>query len=181
MLLLFLRATLCTSPASVAANRRPMTSTQRLKARQNRRWTTSDRSWPPPAYSTRTQCSPTFTSSIRPDLKGGVYGMLNSVYKDSFALGSAPSRASFCVSKLPGTISVEITFIATSDRKNKAGSGRRLRCDYRQERHTRLCGFEIVPISSGPTPNIWIQTLKRKTYTAQGRKCGNRSRISQEA
>ena len=51
--------------------------------------------------------------------KGGVYGMLNSVYKDSFALGSAPSRASFCVSKLPGTISVEITFIATSDRKNK--------------------------------------------------------------
>ncbi len=52
-------------------------------------------------------------------LKGGVYGKLNSVYKDSFALGSAPSRASFCVSKLPGTIGVEITFIATRDRKNK--------------------------------------------------------------
>ena len=52
-------------------------------------------------------------------LKGGVYGKLNSVYKDSFALGSAPSRASFCVSKLPGTLSVEITFIATRDRKNK--------------------------------------------------------------
>jgi len=53
-------------------------------------------------------------------LKGGVYGKLNSVYKDSVALGSAPSRASFCVSKLLGTISVEITFIATSDRKNKS-------------------------------------------------------------
>ncbi len=52
-------------------------------------------------------------------LKGGVYGKLNSIYKDSFALGSAPSRASFCVSKLPGTISVEITFIATRDRRNK--------------------------------------------------------------
>lgn len=51
--------------------------------------------------------------------KGGVYGKLNSVYKDSFVLGSAPSRASFCVSKLPGTISVEITFIATRDRRNK--------------------------------------------------------------
>ncbi len=52
-------------------------------------------------------------------LKGGTYGKLNSVYKDSFALGSAPSRASFCVSKLPGTIGVEITLIATRDRKNK--------------------------------------------------------------
>ncbi|HUQ93171.1 MAG TPA: RidA family protein [Bryobacteraceae bacterium] len=52
-------------------------------------------------------------------LKGGVYGKLNSVYKDSFALGSAPSRASFCVSKLPGSHSVAITFIATRDRKNK--------------------------------------------------------------
>jgi 2-iminobutanoate/2-iminopropanoate deaminase len=52
-------------------------------------------------------------------LKGGVYSKLNSVYKDFFALGSAPSRASFCVGKLPGTISVEITFIATRDRKNK--------------------------------------------------------------
>ena len=45
--------------------------------------------------------------------KGTTYGKLNSVYKDSFKLGTAPSRASFCVSKLPGTISVEITFIAT--------------------------------------------------------------------
>src|SRR5262249_60852343 len=46
-------------------------------------------------------------------------GRLISVYKDSFALGTAPSRASFSVSKLPGTISVEITFIATRDRANK--------------------------------------------------------------
>ena len=51
--------------------------------------------------------------------KGPTYGKLNSVYKDYFRLGTAPSRASFCVSKLPGTISVEITFIATRDRKNK--------------------------------------------------------------
>ena len=51
--------------------------------------------------------------------KGPTYGKLNSVYKDFFPLGTAPSRASFPVSKLPGTISVEITFIATRDRANK--------------------------------------------------------------
>ena len=51
--------------------------------------------------------------------KGPVYGRLNSVYKDFFPLGTAPSRASFPVSKLPGTISVEVTFIATRDRANK--------------------------------------------------------------
>ena len=57
---------------------------------------------------------------LDPDgLTGATYGKLNSVYKDSFALGSAPSRASFCVSKLPGPIGVEITLIATRDRKNK--------------------------------------------------------------
>jgi enamine deaminase RidA (YjgF/YER057c/UK114 family) len=63
--------------------------------------------------------------------KGSVYGKLNSAYKESFALGTAPSRASFCVSKLPGTISVEITFIATRDRKNKG---------------------RVVPDSAGPSP-----------------------------
>lgn len=63
--------------------------------------------------------------------KGSVYGKLNSVYKDSFALGTAPSRASFNVSKLPGTISVEFTFIATRDRKNKG---------------------RVVPDSAGPSP-----------------------------
>jgi 2-iminobutanoate/2-iminopropanoate deaminase len=63
--------------------------------------------------------------------KGPNYGKLNSVYKDFFALGTAPSRASFCVSKLPGTISVEITFIATRDRKNKG---------------------RVVPDSAGPSP-----------------------------
>jgi 2-iminobutanoate/2-iminopropanoate deaminase len=63
--------------------------------------------------------------------KGPVYGKLNSVYKDSFALGTAPSRASFNVSKLPGTISVEFTFIATRDRKNKG---------------------RVVPDSAGPSP-----------------------------
>ncbi len=63
--------------------------------------------------------------------KGPTYGKLNSVYKDYFKLGMAPSRASFCVSKLPGTISVEITFIATRDRKNKG---------------------RVVPDSAGPSP-----------------------------
>jgi 2-iminobutanoate/2-iminopropanoate deaminase len=63
--------------------------------------------------------------------KGSTYGKLNSVYKDYFRLGTAPSRASFCVSKLPGTISTEITFIATRDRANKG---------------------RVVPDSSGPSP-----------------------------
>ena len=63
--------------------------------------------------------------------KGSTYGKLNSVYKDYFKLGTAPSRASFCVSKLPGTISVEFTFIATRDRKNKG---------------------RVVPDSAGPSP-----------------------------
>jgi len=63
--------------------------------------------------------------------KGPTYGKLNSVYKDYFRLGTAPSRASFCVSKLPGTISVEITFIATRDRKNKG---------------------RVVPDLAGPSP-----------------------------
>lgn len=63
--------------------------------------------------------------------KGPTYGKLNSAYKDFFRLGTAPSRASFCVSKLPGTISVEITFIATRDRANKG---------------------RVVPDSAGPSP-----------------------------
>jgi 2-iminobutanoate/2-iminopropanoate deaminase len=63
--------------------------------------------------------------------QGPTYGKLNSVYKDYFRLGTAPSRASFCVSKLPGTISVEITFIATRDRANKG---------------------RVVPDSAGPSP-----------------------------
>jgi 2-iminobutanoate/2-iminopropanoate deaminase len=67
----------------------------------------------------------------RDGYKGPSYGKLNSVYKDFFKLGTAPSRASFCVSKLPGTISVEITFIATRDRANKG---------------------RVVPDSAGPSP-----------------------------
>ena len=63
--------------------------------------------------------------------KGPVYGQLNSIYKNYFALGTAPSRASFCVGKLPGTISVEFTFVATRDRKNKG---------------------RVVPDSAGPSP-----------------------------
>ena len=63
--------------------------------------------------------------------KGPTYGKLNSVYKEYFPLGTAPSRASFCVSKLPGTISVEITYIATRDRN---GKGR------------------VVPDAAGPSP-----------------------------
>ena len=53
--------------------------------------------------------------------KGPSYAQLNSVYKDFFPLGLAPSRASYCVSKLPGTIKVEMTYVATRDR---AHSGR---------------------------------------------------------
>ncbi|MFN7918928.1 MAG: RidA family protein [Bryobacteraceae bacterium] len=63
--------------------------------------------------------------------KGPTYGSLNSVYRNSFALGTAPSRASFCVSRLPGAIRVEMTFIATRDRKNKG---------------------RVVPDSAGPSP-----------------------------
>jgi 2-iminobutanoate/2-iminopropanoate deaminase len=47
------------------------------------------------------------------------YAKLNSVYKDYFEFGTAPARASFCLSRLPGTISVEITFIATRDLTTK--------------------------------------------------------------
>lgn len=63
--------------------------------------------------------------------KGPTYGKLNSIYRNFFAPGTAPSRASFCVSRLPGTIGVEMTFIATRDRKNKG---------------------RVVPDSAGPSP-----------------------------
>lgn len=63
--------------------------------------------------------------------KGPTYGKINSVYKEVFRLGLAPSRASFAVAKLPSTISVELTFIATRDRKNKG---------------------RVVPDSAGPSP-----------------------------
>lgn len=63
--------------------------------------------------------------------RGPTYASLNSIYKNFFALGTAPSRASFCVAKLPGTIKVEMTFIATRDRKNKG---------------------RVVPDSAGPSP-----------------------------
>lgn len=63
--------------------------------------------------------------------KGPTYGALNSVYKKFFPMGTAPSRASFCVSKLPGTIGVEITVIATRDRKRKG---------------------RVVPDAAGPSP-----------------------------
>ncbi|MBL8217045.1 MAG: hypothetical protein JNK87_40370 [Bryobacterales bacterium] len=63
--------------------------------------------------------------------KGPTYGKINSVYKEAFRLGLAPSRASFAVAKLPSTISVELTFIATRDRKNKG---------------------RVVPDSAGPSP-----------------------------
>ena len=51
--------------------------------------------------------------------QGPTYGKLNSVYKNFFTIGTAPSRASFCLSRLPGTISTEITFVATRDTANK--------------------------------------------------------------
>ena len=62
--------------------------------------------------------------------KGPVYGQLNSVYRDSFRLGTAPSRASFPVAKLPGRTSVGFTFVASRDPKK----GR------------------VVPDSAGPSP-----------------------------
>jgi 2-iminobutanoate/2-iminopropanoate deaminase len=51
--------------------------------------------------------------------QGPTYGKLNSVYREFFRLGTAPSRASFCVSRLPGKISVEITYIASRERARK--------------------------------------------------------------
>jgi 2-iminobutanoate/2-iminopropanoate deaminase len=63
--------------------------------------------------------------------KGPTYGQINSVYRDAFALGTAPSRASFIVAKLPGDISVEMTFIATRDAAHKG---------------------RVVPDSAGPSP-----------------------------
>jgi 2-iminobutanoate/2-iminopropanoate deaminase len=63
--------------------------------------------------------------------QGPTYAKLNSVYKDYFRLGLAPSRASFAVSQLPGEISVEITFIATRDYARKG---------------------RVVPDSAGPSP-----------------------------
>ncbi len=51
--------------------------------------------------------------------QGSTYGKINSVYKNFFTIGSAPSRASFCLTRLPGTISTEITFVATRDTENK--------------------------------------------------------------
>ncbi len=47
------------------------------------------------------------------------YAKLNSVYRNYFELGQATARASFCLSRLPGTISTEITFIATRNIKTK--------------------------------------------------------------
>ena len=47
------------------------------------------------------------------------YGKLNSVYSEYFDLGRPSARASFCLSRLPGTISVEITFIATRNMQKK--------------------------------------------------------------
>ena len=58
---------------------------------------------------------------LDPEEKNNTYAKLNSVYKEFFPLGLAPSRASYCVAKLPGTISVEMTYIATRD---EAHSGR---------------------------------------------------------
>ncbi len=51
--------------------------------------------------------------------RGPTYEKLNSVYRDYFRLGTAPSRASFCVSGLPGDIAVEITYIAARDRARR--------------------------------------------------------------
>jgi len=47
------------------------------------------------------------------------YAKLNSVYREYFDLGRPSARGSFCLSRLPGTISVEITFTATRNLQKK--------------------------------------------------------------
>jgi 2-iminobutanoate/2-iminopropanoate deaminase len=64
------------------------------------------------------------------------YAKLNSVYKDYFDLGRASARASFCLSRLPGDISVEITFAATRNLQKKG----RVIPDYMRPRHTSVPG-----------------------------------------
>ncbi len=64
------------------------------------------------------------------------YEKLNSVYQNYFELGRASARASFCLSRLPGDISVEITFVAT---RNLQKTGRVIP-DYMRPRHTSVPG-----------------------------------------
>ena len=64
------------------------------------------------------------------------YAKLNSVYKDYFELGRASARASFCLTRLPGTISTEITFVAT---RNLAAKGRVIP-HYMRPGHTAVPG-----------------------------------------
>ena len=64
------------------------------------------------------------------------YAKLNSVYKDYFELGRASARASFCLSRLPGDISVEITFVATRNLQKKG----RVIPHYMRPRHTSVPG-----------------------------------------
>jgi 2-iminobutanoate/2-iminopropanoate deaminase len=64
------------------------------------------------------------------------YAKLNSVYKDYFELGRACARASFCLSRLPGTISTEITFVATRNMNTKG----RVIPHYMRPRHTSVPG-----------------------------------------
>jgi enamine deaminase RidA (YjgF/YER057c/UK114 family) len=63
------------------------------------------------------------------------YSKLNSVYREYFDLGRPSARGSFCVSRLPGTISVEITFIATRNLRKKG----------RVYQHGRLPSHTAVP------------------------------------
>jgi 2-iminobutanoate/2-iminopropanoate deaminase len=66
------------------------------------------------------QTDAVFTNVYYLDPNGSqkTYAKLNSVYKDFFPLGLAPSRASFCVSKLPSAGAVvEMTYIASRDHK----------------------------------------------------------------
>ncbi|MDA1314031.1 MAG: RidA family protein [Acidobacteria bacterium] len=64
------------------------------------------------------------------------YEKLNSVYQNYFELGRASARASFCLSRLPGDISVEITFVATRNLRKKG----RVIPDYMHPRHTSVPG-----------------------------------------
>jgi 2-iminobutanoate/2-iminopropanoate deaminase len=90
---------------------------------------------------------------------GPSYARLNSVYKDFFPLGLAPSRASYCVSKLPGTINVEMTYIATRD---TAHSGRVIPAYNRQNQTSSrggvLAGGTLYTSGrSNPGPNMEAQ------------------------
>ena len=92
--------------------------------------------------------------------KGASYGKLNSVYKGASSNSEWRPAAPVPVSKLPGTISVEIAFIATRDRA--AAKGR------------------VVPNSAGPSPTSSNGGVLRR-YALHLRQVGFRRRVGRYA